>query len=159
MKTMNDDDWRSLEVSIAHWRENEERQEENQDLSIGMDYCALCQLQKKRVWRVLSQVFTDEDSGGMAPTVCCTTEDAETDFAEDWPMGRTISPCVIAEFTGRPSCQGTPYYDAAAEEIPASMMTRWLDQLRDHLRSPDTIPGPEVKDYWTFEGVEDDELL
>jgi hypothetical protein len=158
MKIMNDNDWNALEASIAHWRDNEDREKENKDLSIGMDACALCQLQKQRVWRVLSEVaFTDEDAGGMVPTVCCMTKDAESDYEEDWPMGRTISPCVIAAFTGRSSCDGTPYYDAAAEDIPASVMTKWLEQLYSHMRNPSVNAAPAVKDSWTDEEVADDE--
>jgi len=151
VKTMTDNDWSALEASIRHWRDNEARQKEDKDLSVGMDACALCQLQKRRVWNVISKAFTDEDAGGVAPTVCCTTADAEDEYAEDWPMGRTISPCVIAEFTGRPSCEGTPYYDAAAEEIPASVMTQWLEQLYAHMRNPEVNAAPAVKDSWTNE--------
>jgi len=154
---MNNEDLAALEASITHWQENEILQKEDKNLSLGMDACPLCQLQKQRVWRVLSQAFTDEDAGGMVPTVCCTTVDAEAEYEEDWPMGRTISPCIIASFTEFPSCQGTPYYDVAGEIISAAVMTRWLEQLRDHLRNPKVNEAPEIKEYWTNEEVEDND--
>jgi hypothetical protein len=52
--------------------------------------------------------------------------------------------CVIAEYTEEESCNRTPYYKVALDEVePPQTMLNWLQQLYDFLTGK-AAHGPEL---------------
>jgi hypothetical protein len=120
-KMTQENELAALEESIAHWRGNCARHNAGQRYATGASVCACCQLQVSRQFRQ----FGDDD-------------------VDDFECFHATGNCPIAEYTGAPSCDGTPYYAVVDDTVPPETMLKWLQELHAYL--VDGTVGPELWD-------------
>jgi hypothetical protein len=120
---MNQEQEQALLESIKHWKDNVALEKANEPIDPRSYSCACCQLQVKR-------------------------QGDDLDFDCFHKTGN----CVIAEYTGKESCEDTPYYLVVGKMLPAEVMVAWLQQLYDY-KSGKTEIGP----YRPYKYEEEDE--
>jgi hypothetical protein len=113
---MTDKESQALLESIQHWKENVALQRANKQMKLGSENCACCQLQVTRQYR-------------MSPG--------------DFECLHHTGSCVIADYTNRESCEGTPYYHVVHGVVSPQAMVDWLERLYGFLTGEEMI-GPDV---------------
>lgn len=117
---MNKEEEKALQASIDHWEKNVDRARRFVSIVTGSDHCACCQLQIKR------------------------------QQCNEFECFHETGDCPIAAYTGKESCNGTPYECAVRHNDPWSE-ANWLQLLYAFL-TDETCPPPEI---WEIEDDED----